>query len=509
MRKSVAAAVPSIGKVMSQLPVDLCKNILCSFFTLAEIVHLDSAVLNHKLRGQLQERYCDIVLRCPEAISLSYSAALWLSAKRVYVLRLTVTSWSGSNHLPSNIARNLEGLQFARQSKLTPMSLQSILCGNSANLHTLGFRECVCEEQSFLLGVGDLCPQLREIDLGLTSTSAVGIASLLVSCKQLVTIRLSDCAAIDDTAVSTIAKACPSLQRLHAENCSTCTDLAVLSLAEHCPGLAHLNIMGWDKITDHSLARLAEKCADLRGIHLMDSDKITAQTVRSLATHCRKLEEVTLLHCDRISSDAMVTLVRTCSELRVLSCHGNDAVLTCLAANCPRLTTLMTYHPESVSGEALYRLLSGCVELHSLCVSHFSCLASSLQPLRCAVKVLDLSRCPDKTDAQVESLVRHLPLLEEVYLQDCAQLSDAALIAVAEHCPALRVVDASGLHGLTDVSAVVLSVLCPQLRQASFYDCEKLTDKAVVSIAQHCALLTHLNLSVCERAETLYIRAYW
>lgn len=118
----------------------------------------------------------------------------------------------------------------------------------------------------------DYCVFLCYLALQVNDDLLVKIASR----RQNVTeINISDCRAVHDHGVSSLASQCPGLQKYTAYRCKQLGDISLCALATHCPLLVKVHVGNQDKLTDAALKKV---WIQNRGRHTMGLIHLCAYT---------------------------------------------------------------------------------------------------------------------------------------------------------------------------------------------------------------------------------------
>lgn len=120
------------------------------------------------------------------------------------------------------------------------------------------------------LGVisGGCKEMLRSIDLSRSKFfSHVGLSNLVVNCRNLVEIDLSNATELKDMAAAAIAEA-KNLEKLLLVRCKSITDIGIGCIAVGCRKLRLLSLKWCLGIGDLGVGLIAVKCKDIRSLDL-------------------------------------------------------------------------------------------------------------------------------------------------------------------------------------------------------------------------------------------------
>lgn len=117
--------------------------------------------------------------------------------------------------------------------------------------------------------VSSYCKEmLRSINLSRSKLFGhVGLSNLVMNCRNLVEIDLSNATELKDLAVATIAEA-KNLERLWLVRCKSITDIGVGCIAVGCRKLKLLSLKWCLGVGDLGVGLIAVKCQDIRSLDL-------------------------------------------------------------------------------------------------------------------------------------------------------------------------------------------------------------------------------------------------
>lgn len=241
-----------------------------------------------------------------------------------------------------------------------------------AHLHTLSARGCPGATDAFLQCVATtkrLSPEctLRSLDVRrckhVTSSGISYLATSTLKDLAVVSLSIGDCVevdnmaffgfetstglqhltvlnlcglAIDETAVSWIAKGCRALERLNLSRCKTLTDFALLLLAvlvRPDGALTHLNLKACPLLTDAGMKNLFSVAADTHDsegdadvplvvLNLKDCPQLGDESLRILSRHCARLMKLNLKGLRKVSDAGVMHIGKGCPSLASLQVSG-------------------------------------------------------------------------------------------------------------------------------------------------------------------------------------------
>jgi hypothetical protein len=328
--------------------------------------------------------------------------------------------------------------------------------------------------QQALLEVAKWCPNVKLLEVHAAQTKPGctlwddQLVEFTGSCRQLTELSLID-AQLSQHGLGSALNNCKSLQLLSigTQNQMIPVDIAVPTLKSiKCNGRS---------MTDAALVAIGEQCAELETLTIFATNhKVTDTGVRAVLQGCPLLRFTDVEYAKGISTELRVELARR-RDLTVLR-----------TAEWLRMDNELMQGVLKVSPNLTALRCAGCSERLSdatlvVCAQHC--------PL---VQDVELFKCPDVTDAGVQTLVSSVASkLHSMDLRACPQLSDNTLLAVAEHCPLLKKIIWN--QSASDAAVVKLARGCPELSYVYLYKTE-IGDAGVAAVATHCSELKALYL---------------
>jgi hypothetical protein len=124
-------------------------------------------------------------------------------------------------------------------------------------------------------------------------------------------------------------------------------------------------------------------------------------------------------------------------------------------------------------------------------------LTTMMEALPDNLQGLELMRCHQLTDAQLNTALQDKPLLHTVNLRACRNLTDAGIQAALQDKPLLHTVDLSGCRNLTDAGIQAALQDKPLLHTVDLSWCLNLTDAGIQAALQDKPLLDTVGLRGC------------
>ncbi|KAJ1415997.1 hypothetical protein B484DRAFT_454384 [Ochromonadaceae sp. CCMP2298] len=322
------------------LPHGLISTLLTSWIPLKDVVRLDSAFCNQKLRKEytdLLQHEC--IYPTPTERECNHPKFLWWMLERRVQLR-AITLRGMDRSLSAYVGSLGQALQCVDLTACgVTDSFVSELVSACPNLRSVCLARCDALTHSALELLGMRSLQSLDLSYSVAHTQAVGV-SLQVSCQDLQYLNLDCHTCLSDSDIKHITRNCPSLRTLSLNHCTTltlpafadignCPHLHVLSL-NHCnvtdealaclagPDLRHLSLASCPLITD------AAFCALLQATQLtyFDASHNThISSVHSIASHWPHLQTLALNGCSAVTVEGVVSIIKLCAELRELKLY--------------------------------------------------------------------------------------------------------------------------------------------------------------------------------------------
>lgn len=285
-----------------------------------------------------------------------------------------------------------------------------------------------------LKAIGDLCPNLKSLDLSGSEISMEGLQHISKGCKGLKRVTLMACV-LHENAAWCLLKDCLQLTHLNlSDNPMILGDFFNLANSS----LVSLDLSFCKKLKDSSLDQIVERCPLLQELDLSGCRALTFDSLRGLGKlNLRTLRMTRLIHIrDEVSWEPLFTGKTSLKEIDLShnSCFQGMETLTAIIVNCLDLEILN---------------LSSCYSLNDLPI-----FASAMLGLLSSLKLLNLSNIRFPQPFRLVELSSVWWNLEELYLIMTSYLSDEVLANIVNRCPVLRLLDCSGnlqlTHGFVD-----------------------------------------------------------
>ena len=208
-------------------------------------------------------------------------------------------------------------------------------------------------------------------------------------------------------------------------------------------------------VGDDAVVALAQRCPRLRSLSLYWNVRVTDAAVRALVAQGLELDTLNLSGCKGLFQPPLSALSPSLTSLDLTRCLGlTDATLQSLGG-CAKLRSLRLYSNSQHGGPALAKALAPLHLLEEVDLCGLSKLEDAhlgaLQPSR--LRWLNLTWCPQLTDASLVPLLLRAPTLEWLSLHGNTHVTDAVIHALQRACSAtLHTLDVKGCTAMEQAS---------------------------------------------------------
>ncbi|KAM7264891.1 hypothetical protein ACFE04_002574 [Oxalis oulophora] len=229
------------------------------------------------------------------------------AAKALESLQLEECNRVSQNGIIGSLS-NLKSLTLVKCMGIKETPLEICLPSHCDSLKSLCVRNCLSVGDTSLALIGELCPQLQNVELtGLCGVTESGLLPIIVNSKAgLVKVNLSGCVNITDNVVSALTRLHGlTLETLNLDNCWKITDSSLMAIAENCLLLRELYLSRCG-ITDAGIVVLSySKKLTLEVLSLSRCSAISNASVPYLERIGITLTCLILQRCNLISSSSI------------------------------------------------------------------------------------------------------------------------------------------------------------------------------------------------------------
>uniref|UniRef100_A0A8C2D1M8 F-box/LRR-repeat protein 7 n=1 Tax=Cyprinus carpio TaxID=7962 RepID=A0A8C2D1M8_CYPCA len=233
---------------------------------------------------------------------------------------------------------NLEHLDVSGCSKVTCISLTrdvsvklSPLHGQQISIRYLDMTDCFALEDEGLHTIAAHCTQLTHLYLRrCVRLTDEGLRFLVIYCPSVRELSVSDCRFISDFGLREIAKLEGRLRYLSIAHCGRITDVGVRYIAKYCNRLRYLNARGCEGLTDHGVEHLAKNCLKLKSLDIGKCPLVSDAGLEQLALNSFNLKRLSLKSCESITGRGLQVVAANCFDLQLLNVQDCDVPLEAL-----------------------------------------------------------------------------------------------------------------------------------------------------------------------------------
>lgn len=411
------------------------------------------------------------------------------------------------------------------------------------NLSKLSIRGIVNISDDVAKLFGSL-PLLYELDISENNLSEQACSIMSQSCKKLHSIKIRNCADLNDACLQAFAQCMQRYRKLGMYDLSGSTsfsDEGILSILTAAPNiLSSLTLENCTQLSSLSMAGLRQKMPILRTLILAKTN-ISQSGFEWIPEGCFALEKIDFSNCINIDNKALTLIGRKCHKLRVINlkdcieigdegiegffehfeghivdfnisgciyCGAKSVII--IAEHCSQLKVLAMAGLAKITGLSLKKILSCAAALEVLDMSmELKVAVTHRQSVLPHVTDESLSKCAGKlielnisgaallTDRGILSLCKRCKNLLYLDISYCNQLTDEAVKHICSYIQNIRKLDVSGDIKLTNRSLQLLSSSCLQLASLQFNGCPKISDLGLSSLST-LVKLTSLSCRGCD-----------
>jgi hypothetical protein len=221
-------ALRPTSECLFTLPEGILMDILTRWIHIKDLVTLDSAILNKRMRYffLFMLRKKEAIFNINKKLKTCRTHLIWLSSRGIAI-----------NHL---------NLTF-QDRRIIP-NFQLIIQNCSNNLESINLSSCATAIfDSSLSIIAKYCKNIKSINLsGCKHITDKGLIELLQASKNLEELDLNECTKITESSITEIGYNCPNLRsfRFHSVANGELKTSSLISVAANCHSLTHWNLSG-------------------------------------------------------------------------------------------------------------------------------------------------------------------------------------------------------------------------------------------------------------------------
>lgn len=259
--------------------------------------------------------------------------------------------------------RFMEHLDLQNAEFLCDRGLEE-LCEFLGNLVSINVSGCRMLTDSALFALVRKCPLLSEIKMEATDVGKKRVEGDLIGGvvnSQVKSLYLGSNSLLRDESVEMIASVCPGLEVLDLSSCCGISE-CVVEVLRRCCVVRQLSLAFCSGV---KLAGLSFEVPKLEQLNLSGSG-VDDEALSVISKCCRRLLHLDLENCSHVTAKGVRQVVENCMRLReinLVSCYGVDAsVVAWMVFSRPSLRRIMPppsfYHSD---GQREFLLRHGCL----------------------------------------------------------------------------------------------------------------------------------------------------
>ena len=448
--KHQESILKTILHLLEKLPVELVGFNVLGYLSVKDIVMLERACGSKKS----QKLFLSLIPYCPPLVlpSCKQTTALaWFAQRLCKIAALTIFIPAG-NHTclrVKNLLVNYFDLEINygfRMEYFAPW-LNSSVGSKVRNIYITQFHH---QNREAMEQLSACTGNVKQLTISYSDYITEWLTTDVLTKWKLREVEIfgSD---ITSSLVATIAQTCTELTSIKLKSVSI-NDAAVIAIAQHCPKLETL-LLETTNLTWTSLLALSERGLPLKTLHLSYIPSIpTADITKRCSYVLSRICYLSTYYLHRNRQDANILIAYVTGLTRVCLRYSGENYIPLLAQHCSKLTYIEVFGS-------------------------------------------------DYTVADILSLCRANPSLQELYGTGRFRITDTALIELIHACPHLHTLCLPFATDITDIGILALSEHCHQLQRLVIQKCEQVTEVAVLQLLQRCRKLTRLVVSSSSLSE--------
>ena len=441
--------------LLEKLPVELVGYNVLSFLTVNDIVMLERACGSKKS----QNIFLGLIPYCPPLVlpSCKHTTALaWFAQRQCKIAALTLFIPAG-NHTCLRVKNllvdyfNLEINYGFRMEYFAPW-LNSSVGSKVRNIYITQFHH---QNREAMEQLSACTGNVTQLTISYSDNCMDWLTTDVLTKWKLKGIHLYR-GSITTPLLSLIAQTCTELTSIKLKSVSI-NDAAVIAIAQHCPKLETL-LLETTNLTWTSLLALSERGLPLKTLHLSYIPSIpTADITKRCSYVLSRICYLSTYYLHRNRQDANILIAYVTGLTRVCLRYSGENYIPLLAQHCSKLTYIEVFGS-------------------------------------------------DYTVADILSLCRANPSLQELYGTGRFRITDTALIELIHACPHLHTLWLPYETAITDTGILALSEHCLQLQYLDITKCTQVTETAVLQLLQRCRKLTRLFITRSSLSEETWVQ---
>ncbi|XP_058742241.1 SCF E3 ubiquitin ligase complex F-box protein grrA-like [Vicia villosa] len=314
------------------------------------------------------------------AIALALRDRPTLKSLSIFGIELKDTNYVSSRYIDSFMSlKGLNSLKF-RYSKISDDLLYSIAKGGLP-LKRLVLDVCRGYSYHGIYGLLSKCHEIQHLslqDVDFLNNHHVSQLSLLV--PDLISINLSGCSKLTESALFAIIKNCHSLDKITIERIyvkrKRVQNFDILKDFQVNPQLKSLHLAENSFINDEIVLLFASIFPNLQLFDLSNCDRISDKGICQVLNKCCKIRYLSLIGCKKVRQLKINVVVDQLKMLNLCGTNIDDKTLYEISKSCYGLLQLLLIYCKYVTVKGVTRVIENCTQLEEI-------------DLRCCDKVND------------------------------------------------------------------------------------------------------------------------
>ncbi|XP_058729727.1 SCF E3 ubiquitin ligase complex F-box protein grrA-like [Vicia villosa] len=469
--------------------------------------------------------------------SLSLVSKQFLSITNTLLLSLTISHLLLSLPTPLLLRfSNLNSLDLSFNVRLIPITshfIHSLLTLKA--LTSLSLSRWPISD-NFLYAVGrEALPLKRFVLQNCTGYTYHGIYSFLSKCQTIRHFGLLQDHFINDHHIASLSFILPRLVSINVSRCWKLTESALFALISNCRSLSEITMecinfqnshslkdfdvipqlkslslaYSW-LINDEAIVLIASVLPNLQHLDLSYCYCISENGVIKVIERCKELKKIDLRYCKEVDADAVVSRVLSRPSLqkrKLFSSCGiideyflnNDHVAE-LSLLLPHLVSIDLSRCSKLTESALLSLIRNCHSLEEITMKHiYFGNFDSFNDFHVNYQLKSLCLAGNKL-IKNENIIMFVSIFPNLQLLDLSRCRGMRLLEMNFVVPELEVLNLSYTR-VDDKTLYEISKSCHGLLQLLLTCCDHVTQEGIISVVENCTQLKEIDLRYCNKVK--------